>query len=194
LTKLAHASGIEAPTREDLAKIDKKRRKKGSNHDWHYPEDPEASITKMKDERTHLAHEAEHACDLKDGPIVAVTSLRADAGDTQTIQDTLVTATEPPEATVGLEPDTVLDVVTDKGYHSNEVLTDLDALAVRTYISEPARGRRNWKGRAAAKRAVYANRRRIRAPERSAGRWSAAKGSQGGPPASNRTPGGPLPR
>jgi transposase len=162
LTKLAHASGIETPTREDLAKIDKKRPKKGSNDDWQHPQDPDASITKMKDGRTHLAHKAEHAVDLKYGAIVAVTLQRADAGDTQTIQDTLVTATEQLEATVGLEPDTVLDVVTDKGYHSNEVLTALDALEVRSYISEPARGRRHWKGKAAAKRAVYANRRRIR--------------------------------
>jgi len=128
----------------------------------------------MKDERTHLAHEAEHACDLKDGPIVAVTSLRADAGDTQTIQDTLVTATEPPEATVGLEPDTVLDVVTDKGYHSNEVLTDLDAW--RCGPTSPSRlGASKLEGQGRGQARVYANRRRIRAPERSAGRWSAAK-------------------
>jgi transposase len=91
LTKLAHASGIETPTREDLARIDKKRPKKGSNDDWQHPEDPDASITKMKDGRTHLAHKAGHAVDLTYGAIVAVTLQRADAGDTQTIQDTLVT-------------------------------------------------------------------------------------------------------
>jgi transposase len=162
LTTLAHASGIDTPTREDLAKIDKKRPKKGSNDDWQHPQDPDASITKMKDGRTHLAHKAEHAVDLKYGAIVAVTLQRADAGDTQTIQHTLVTATQQLEATVGLDPDTGLTVVADKGYHSNDVLTDLDALEVRSYISEPARGRRTWRGKAAAKRAVYANRRRIR--------------------------------
>jgi len=31
LTKLAKASGIETPTREELAKLDRKRAKKGSN-------------------------------------------------------------------------------------------------------------------------------------------------------------------
>jgi transposase len=162
LTKLAHASGIATPTRTDLAKIDRKRKKKGSNDDWQHPHDPDASITKMKDGRTHLAHKAEHAVDLACGAIVAVTVQRADAGDTQTIQATLLMAAEQLEATVGLDAETGVDVVTDKGYHSNEVLTDLAALGVRTYISEPDRGRRNWRGKAAAQQAVYANRRRIR--------------------------------
>jgi transposase len=73
LTKLAQASGIETPTRADLARIDRKRRKKGSNDDWTYPHDPDARITKMKDGRTHLAHKAEHAVDLETGAIVGVT-------------------------------------------------------------------------------------------------------------------------
>ena len=34
LENLAKESGIETPTREDLAKLDKKRPKKGSNKDW----------------------------------------------------------------------------------------------------------------------------------------------------------------
>ena len=58
----------------------------------------------------------------------------------------------------------VLDeVVADKGYHSNQVLVDLGALDLRTYIAEPNRGRRNWKKKTVARDAVYANRRRIRA-------------------------------
>jgi transposase len=162
LTKLAQASGIETPTREDVAQIDKKRPKKGSNDDWQHPQDPDAAITKMKDGRTYLAHKAKHAIDLACGAIVAVTGQRADAGDTQTIQDTSVAAAEQLEATVGLTGATVLEVVSDKGYHSNDVLTDFAALGVRAHISEPQRGRRNWTNRASATRAVYANRRRIR--------------------------------
>ena len=54
------------------------------------------------------------------------------------------------------------DVVGDKGYHSNETMVAFAAIGVRSYISEPDRGRRNWKGNAAARDAVYANRRRIR--------------------------------
>ena len=41
LTKLAQASGIETPTRADLARIDRKRKKKGSNDDWTHPHDPD---------------------------------------------------------------------------------------------------------------------------------------------------------
>src|SRR6516162_2081277 len=64
LTRLAKASGIETPTKEDLAKLDRKRPKKGSNKEWEHPDDPDAKITKMKDGRTHLAHKAEHAVDM----------------------------------------------------------------------------------------------------------------------------------
>jgi transposase len=53
LTKLAQASGIETPDAADLARIDRKRKKKGSNDDWTHPHDPDAKITKMKDGRTH---------------------------------------------------------------------------------------------------------------------------------------------
>ena len=54
------------------------------------------------------------------------------------------------------------DVVTDKGFHSNASLTDLTAIGLRTYISEPDRGRRRWRQHPDARAAVYANRRRIR--------------------------------
>ena len=54
------------------------------------------------------------------------------------------------------------EVVADKGYHSNQVLVDLAALDLRTYIAEPGRGRRRWTRHPVARDAVYANRRRIR--------------------------------
>ena len=73
LTQLARASGIETPTREDLARLDRQRAKRGSNAEWTHPHDPDAKITKMKDGRTHLAHKAEHAVDLETGAVVAVT-------------------------------------------------------------------------------------------------------------------------
>lgn len=92
LTKLAKASGIGTPTRADLARLDRKRKKKGSNDDWTHPHDPDAKITKMKDGRTHLAHKAEHAVDLETGAIVAVTVQDANDGDTTTMQETLITA------------------------------------------------------------------------------------------------------
>jgi transposase len=82
LTRLAQASGIETPTREDLARVDRRRKKKTSNKEWTNPHDPDAKVTKMKDGRTHLAHKAEHAVDLETGAIIAVTVQGADEGDT----------------------------------------------------------------------------------------------------------------
>ena len=54
------------------------------------------------------------------------------------------------------------EIVGDKGYHSNQSLVDLQVGGVRSYISEPDRGRRTWKKPRGD--AVYRNRRRIRGP------------------------------
>ena len=112
-----------------------------------------------QDGRTHLAHTAEHAVDRDTGAIVGVTVQDACAGDTTTLVDTLVTAAEQVEA-VGAPG--IAEIVADKGYHSNETMVGFAAIGVRSYVSEPDRGRRHWKGQAAARDAVYANRRRIR--------------------------------
>jgi transposase len=165
LTQLAQASGIETPTREDLAKLDRKRKNKGSNQDWTHPHDPDARIAKMKDGRTHLAHKAEHAVDLESGAIVAVTLQEADRGDTTTIEVTLPEAVEQLEAVAAVTDDKVKtgeEAVTDKGYHSKKIVLDLQRLGLRTYISEPDRGRQHWIDQHAERDAVYANRRRIR--------------------------------
>ncbi len=119
LTTLAKASDIGTPTRADLARIDRKRKKKGSNEDWMHPHDPDAKITKMKDGRTHLAHKAEHAIDLETGAIVGVTVQDADEGDTTTIQETLPESAEQLEAVGAVTDDAVAvieKVVADKGY------------------------------------------------------------------------------
>ena len=62
----------------------------------------------------------------------------------------------------GVNPEGPKEVVLDKGYHSSEVLVKLVEWEVRSYCSEPERGRRSWKGKAEEQAAVYANRRRIR--------------------------------
>jgi len=161
LTKLAKASGIETPQREDLAKLDRKRSKKGSNKEWVHPHDPEARIAKMKDGRTHLAHKAEHAVDMETGAVVAVTMHGADMGDTQTLISTLSQAAEN-LGDLPLKAQPIQEVVTDKGYHCNEMASTLAELNVRSYLSEPDRGRRRWQGKESEQQAVYANRRRIR--------------------------------
>ena len=98
LTRLAEASGLSTPTRAELGRFDRTRKKKGSNADWTHPHDPDAKIAKMKDGRTHLAHTAEHAVDLETGAIVGVTVQDASAGDTTTLAKTLITAAEQVEA------------------------------------------------------------------------------------------------
>ena len=161
LIQLAKESGIETPTREDLARLDRKRAKKGSNDDWTHPHDPDSRITKMKDGRTHLAHKFEHAVDLETGVIVGATVQPADSGDTTTMIETLITAAEQVEAVLP-ESEGIQEVVADKGYHSTERIMDLNRLDLRTYISEPKRKRRRWKGNREAQAAVYEHRRRIR--------------------------------
>ena len=119
----------------------------------------------MKDGRTHLAHKAEHAVDLETGAIVGVTVQGADQGDTTTIAETVTTTAEELEAVaVATDGHTAIldEVVADKGSHRNQTLVDLATLDLRTSIAEPDRGRRNWTHQAAARDAVYANRRRIR--------------------------------
>ena len=172
LRRLAQESGIATPTREQLAKLDRKRVKKGSNEDWVNPHDAQAEITKMKDGRTHLAYKAEHAVDLETGAVVAVTVAGGAAGDTETILETLPQAGEQiaevacasnhEEVGERVKAEGPEEAVADKGYHSNDTLEALAEAEVRTYISEPDRGRRCWKGKADAQQAVYGNRRRIR--------------------------------
>ena len=164
LTRLAKASGIETPTREDLARLDRTRQKKTSNKDWTHPWDPDAKVTKMKDGRTHLAHKAEHAVDLETGAIVAVTLQGADAGDTTTIVETAIAAAEQVEDAQAEidEPQSLDEIIADKGYHSNQTTVDLDAVGIRSYVAEPDRGRRDWSEAPEAQAPVYGNRRRIR--------------------------------
>lgn len=165
LTRLAKASGIETPTREDLARLDRTRKKKTSNQDWTNPHDPDAKVTRMKDGRTHLAHKAEHAVDLDTGAIVAVTMQGADQGDTTTIENTLATAVEQLETVADgsdTPVETAAEVVADKGYHSRRTVLELETNGFRAYISEPARGRQSWIDQQAARDAVYANRRRLK--------------------------------
>src|SRR5215471_14513298 len=171
LRRLAQESGIDTPTREQLAKLDRKRAKKGSNEEWVNPHDPEAEITKLKDGRTHFAYKAEHAVDLETGAVVAVTVASGAAGDSQTILETLPQAgeqiaevactTNSREVGERVRADGPQEVVTDKGYHSNDTLQAMTEARVRSYISEPDRGPRHWEGKAKAQQAVYGNRRRI---------------------------------
>jgi transposase len=165
LADLAKASGIPTPTREDLARIDRKRQKKGSNKEWVNPQDPDAQISKMKDGSTHLAHKQEHAVDMDSGAVVAVTLHGGVEGDTSTIEKTLDAADENLKKAreagdKSKTRESGEETVGDKGYHSKRVMVDSALAGRRSYISEPMRGPQHWEGEAAEREAVYANRRR----------------------------------
>jgi transposase len=175
LTGLAKASGIETPTREDLARLDRKRKKRTSNKEWKSPTDQDARVAKMKDGSTHLAHKAEHAVDLDTGAVVAFTLQAADLGDTTTIGETLADAGLAvadlvereaelhPEEEPKVNVDGIEELVADKGYHSGATLEQVKELEVRTYIPEKKQaGKRHWKGKQGQQRAVYQNRQRVR--------------------------------
>jgi len=148
----------------------------------------------MKDGSTRMAHKSEHAVDLTDGregAVLAVTVQGADEGDTTTWRPTVeqactnlhaVIADPLTAATVHEKP--VAELVEDKGYHSNQTMTDYREIGIRSYVSEPDRPRprprksrpgksslrkgnhqrvrRRWVGKESHRQAVYANRRRIR--------------------------------
>lgn len=174
LTGLAKASGIETPTREDLARLDRKRKKRTSNKEWKGPIDEDARIAKMKDGRTHLAHKAEHAVDLDSGAVVAVTLQAADKGDTATLDATLIEAgmavaelavhkAESRSDDTKVNIAGIEELVADKGCLSGAVLKRVKSYSMRTYIPEKRqKDKRRWQGNAEEQQAVYENRRRVR--------------------------------
>lgn len=168
LKRLAEESGISTPTKEDLIRFDKKRKKTTSNADWESKSDPDARIARMKNGSTHMAHKVEHAVDMDSGAVVGVTVQAADKGDTTTIRETVHTAFHALLDASGAHGDPSLrssmfrSTVADKGYHSGAVLLDLADFGIRSYISEPERGKRNWKNNREEQLPTYANRSRIR--------------------------------
>src|ERR1035438_7331630 len=174
LRGLAKASGIETPTREDLARLDRKRKKRTSNKEWKSPIDEDARVAKMKNGSTHLAHKAEHAVDMASGAVVAVTLQAADLGDTATVHETLAEAgmavAELVERDAELHPedepkvnvDGIEELVADKGYHSGAVVEWVGENEVVSYIPERKQaGKRNWDGKQAEQQAVEANHGRV---------------------------------
>ena len=164
LKGLAKASGIKTPTREALARwIGGARRRLptttgralGPRREDHEDEGRADALGPQGGARGRRGH----------GPIVAVTVQGADQGDTGTIGKTLEEAEQQLDTVMEegeLHPDGLCEVVADKGYHSDRTMVELEEQGLRSYVSEPDRGRRRWKDDILAQQAVYANRRRIR--------------------------------
>ncbi len=165
LEHLARESGIETPTAEDLARLDRKRKgKKLSNQDRVSRSDPEARVARMKDAATHLADKPGPAVDLDTGAVVAVELHPADEGDTTTLFKTLAAAEANLEAVAAAPtPEGPAECVADKGYHARAVLKALDDSPWKTRIAEPRqKGFSRWRGDQAARRAVTSNRVRLK--------------------------------
>ena len=184
LTRMAQESGIETPTAEDLARAStaSARARRCRTPTGRGPTDPDARIAKMKDGTTHLAYKPEHAVDLDTGVVVAAPIHPADEGDATTLLPTLDTAARNLDE-VGLAPseDAPCVVVADKGYHAREQLKG----SRRRRVEDAHRRTRAGQGlpalawrREAARKAVYANRVRLKdrisgaRPCASAASWS----------------------
>jgi len=171
LRKLSRQVGQEETSREDLARFDRTRPDKScSNQNPENPNDPEARIAKMKNGSTHLAYKTEHALDPETGALVAAVIRGSDKADTETIWETVAAAGQNLHAVqkrCQQEGEILKELVADKAYRSNAALVGLEEFELRSYLAEPDRGRRRWRGdeRLRDRRAVHANRRRIRRPK-----------------------------
>jgi transposase len=168
LTRLMREEGLaksdEQPSVEELRRFDKSRKNKTvSNDEWKSPTDPDARIARMKDGTTHLAYKAEHVIDLDTEMILAAELYHATQGDAQTLEDSVMQAQVNQQLAGSTQE--IKDAVADKGYHSNETLTNFaEHQTIRTYIPEPHRPHGcTWTEKPPEqKEAVYSNRRRTR--------------------------------
>lgn len=98
VTRLMKEFSVRTPTRDGLARLDRKQASKGSNRDRTHRHDPDIRVTMMMDGRTHLAHKTEQAVNFDPGVVIGVTVQPAVPADTTLGTQTLKAATEQVEA------------------------------------------------------------------------------------------------
>ena len=136
LTRLAQASGIETPTRAELARLDRKRKKKGSNDGVdasarsrradHEDEGRPHASRRTKPSMPSIWRPARSSASRCRAPIEGdTTTVRRDRHERRGAVEAVATVTDDHSAVIE-------EVVADKGYHSNQVLVDLAALDLRT--------------------------------------------------------------
>ena len=142
LAQLARASGIETPTREDLAKLDRKAseqgveqglgasaRSGGADHEDEGRQDTPGAQARTRGRYGNRSHR------------------RADGADDGRGRHRLAAGLDEAERQLEEAGVEAKEVVADKGYHSNATMTGGEGAELRTYVSEPNRGRRKWKGK-----------------------------------------------
>jgi len=149
------------PPADELRRFDRKRKgKKVSNDDWQSPSDDDARIRKMKDGRVRMAYKAEHTVDLETEFVLSADVRHGTDPDTQTLLTSVESAQQ--NLTSAGSDATINEVAADRGYHSNDQITDCTEAGIRTYIAEPRSPKnRKWTDKPPSmKRAVLNNRRR----------------------------------
>ena len=161
--RLAAEAGIDPQDHNAVRRFDKKRPgRKTSNQEWVNPHEPEACIGKTKDGATDMIYKPEHVVDLETGAIVAAEVRPGDAADTAELPERMV------EAGVTLErvmPEVAVEklvqsVTGDKGYFALGEIAELQALGIRTVVSDPHAARRRRDKLEKEERAVLSRARR----------------------------------
>ena len=143
--RLAAEAGVDPQDQNAVRRFDKKRPgRKTSNQEWVNPHEPEARIGKTKDGATDMIYKPEHVVDLETGAIVAAEMRPGDAADTAQLPERMV------EAGVTLErvmPEVAVEklvqsVTGDKGYFALCEIAELQALGMRTVVSDPQAAQR----------------------------------------------------
>jgi hypothetical protein len=76
--------------------------------------------------------------------------------------ENIVALLKDPAVADKISPESLGEWVADRGSHSNDIVSAIASIDARSYIAEPKRGRRKWKGDLATRDVVYANRRRVK--------------------------------
>ena len=169
LKELARKSGIEEPSRADIAKLDKKRPKKGSNKEWVNPNEPDAGDHE-NEERGHgygaqsracCGHERGRCGNCRDAS-------RRREGDTKSLPDTLEKAQSNLQelAKRGMCVNEYMKTRVAKWSGTRAITATTSWLSWSNKNTElHFRSRARWpqmEGQQAEQAATYANRRRIR--------------------------------
>jgi len=155
--RLAAEAGVDPQDQNAVRRFDKQRPgRKTSNQEWVNPHEPEARIGKTKDGATDMIYKPEHVVDLESGAIVAAEVRPGDAADSAELPARMV------EAGVTLErvmpgvavAKLVQSVTGDKGYFALAEIGELQALGIRTVVSDPQAAQRRRDKLGKAERAV----------------------------------------
>lgn len=142
--RLAKEAGLETTDAAELRRFDRKRPgKKTSNEQWQNPHDPDAKIGKTKDGATDMVYLPEHTVDLETGTIVQAQVLAGDHRDSEDLSARVLEAVLSVQEVTGADLETVPETLTgDKGYFSLREVALLQALTIKTVISDPHRATR----------------------------------------------------